>query len=245
MTGLLEEWSDSLEVVSFEQVTTGGDSLYLTNLLARYRPGASRRVLFLTHWDTRPRADQSPDPGRRGDPVPGANDGASGTAVLLHLAELLSASPAPAGVDLLFVDGEDYGPGADDMLFGSRHFARSIEGGGPWTYALLLDMVGDRDPSFPVEAYSAERASQVVQRVWSVAADLGYGSFFPLRVGPRVLDDHLPLNDAGVPTVDLIDFEYGPGNRFWHTTQDDLTNVSSATLEMVGEVVAELAYRGG
>ena len=106
-------------------------------------------------------------------------------------------------------------------------------------------MVGDRDPLFPVEAYSAEAASPVAQRIWQLAADLGYGSAFPTRVGLRVMDDHLFLIPAGRPTVDLIDFEYGPGNRLWHTPEDTPENVSSGTLGMVGDVVTELVYRGG
>ncbi|NIR39539.1 MAG: M28 family peptidase, partial [Actinobacteria bacterium] len=104
---------------SFEHVTTGGDTLSLVNVLARFAPEEARRILLLAHWDTRPTSDQASDPALRATPVPGANDGASGTAVLLHLAELLAAHRPPLGVDLLLVDGEDYGPGVEDMLLGA------------------------------------------------------------------------------------------------------------------------------
>jgi Zn-dependent M28 family amino/carboxypeptidase len=245
MLGILGESADSLELQTLQHVTSQGDTLPLTNVLASFNPAATRRILLLTHWDTRPWSDQSLDPAERDLPVPGANDGASGTAILLHLAEIMAGEAPPGGVDLLFVDGEDYGPGTEDMFVGSRRFAEGLPEDLPWTYGLLLDMVGDRDPFFPVEAYSAEFAPQIVQRVWGVARQLGYGRYFPTRVGPRVVDDHLPLNQAGLPTVNIIDFEYGPGNRLWHTPRDTPENTSSETLRMVGEVVTELVYRGG
>jgi glutaminyl-peptide cyclotransferase len=245
MTELLSQWADTVEVQPLEYVTSAGETLALTNLLARFNTDAEHRILLLTHWDTRPWSDQSLDPAEREVPVPGANDGASGTAVLLHLAQLMAQEPPPAGVDLLFVDGEDYGPGPEDMFVGSRHFARNLPTPLPWAYGLLLDMVGDQDPRFPVEATSAEYAPRLVQRVWGVAQELGYGPYFPTRVGTRVMDDHVPLNEAGLPTIDIIDFEYGPGNRLWHTPRDTPENVSAGTLRMVGDVVTELVYRGG
>ncbi len=245
MDSLLTEAADTVELQPFSFVTSGGEKLALTNVLARFQLGKERRVLLLTHWDTRPTSDMAPDPGQRAEPVPGADDGASGTAVLLRLAQLMAEKAPPIGVDLLFVDGEDYGPGTGDMFLGAREFARTLSRPSPWAYAVLLDMVGDASPRFPVEAHSAEVAPEVVQRVWRVAADLGYGAYFPLQVGPRVTDDHVSLNSAGLPAIDVIDFDYGPQNRFWHTPQDVPDNTSSETLNMVGEVMAELVYQGG
>ena len=179
-------------------------------------------------------------------PVPGANDGASGTAVLLEFAELLAGAAAPMGVDLLFVDGEDYGPDIEDMLLGARRYAATLEEQGTRpVYGLLLDMVGDADPSFLIEEYSAQAASVVVQKVWRTAERLGYSGYFPNRVGDRIVDDHMPLIEAGLPTANLIDLTYGPGNQYWHTPQDTPDRLSAATLEMVGEVVTELIYSGG
>ena len=106
-------------------------------------------------------------------------------------------------------------------------------------------MVGDADPRFPVEGYSSQLAEEVVDRVWGVAHALGFQDVFPRQVGQRISDDHLPLNNAGLPTVNVIDFDYGPGNSFWHTQQDVRANVSGSTLETVGEVVLELVYGGG
>lgn len=241
----LAERADTLIDQSFTQVTTRGDTLQLTNLLARFRPEERERVLLLAHWDTRPRADQSRNPADRALPVPGANDGASGTAVLLVLADLFRQQAPPIGVDLLFVDGEDYGPETVDMFLGARYFAANQPRGYPPLYAVLIDMVGDADLSLPIEGYSQERAPEVVSRVWRLARDLGYGGIFLERPGGYVTDDHLPLNDEGIRTIDIIDFDYGPGNGFWHTPNDVPANTSAESLEVVGEVLAELVYRGG
>jgi glutaminyl-peptide cyclotransferase len=212
---------------------------------ARFVPEATRRILLLAHWDTRPRSDAAADPALHDTPVPGANDGASGTAVLLVLARLFAESPPPMGVDLLFTDGEDYGPGVEDMLLGARRYAATLPDEGRPVYGLLLDMVGDADPGFPVEEYSAQYANVVVRKVWRVAERLGYGRYFPGGVGQRLMDDHIPLIEAGLPTANLVDFSYGPDNRYWHTPDDTPDRLSAATLEMVGEVVAELIYSGG
>jgi len=230
---------------TFSHVTAAGDSLTLVNVIARFRPGEKRRILLLTHWDTRPRSDQATTPEQRAVPVPGANDGASGTAVLLGLAGLFSEVAPPMGVDLLFVDGEDYGPELDDMLLGARRYAASLVDSDRPVYGLLLDMVGDADASFPAEEISAQYANVVLRKIWRAAERLGYRVYFPTAVGRRVVDDHVPLIEAGLPTADLIDFTYGPGNRYWHTPDDTPERLSAATLEMVGEVVAELIYSGG
>jgi glutaminyl-peptide cyclotransferase len=246
MVARLDSLSPDVSVDTFTHVTVSGDSLELFNVRARFQPDQTRRILLLAHWDTRPRSDRALDAEQQEIPVPGANDGASGTAVLLELAELLAGVAAPMGVDLLFVDGEDYGPGIDDMLLGARRYASTLEQQGTRpVYGLLLDMVGDADPSFLVEEYSAQIASVVVQKVWRAAERLGYAGYFPNRVGDRVLDDHMPLNDAGLTTASLMDFTYGPGNRYWHTPLDTPDRLSAATLEMVGEVVTELIYSGG
>jgi len=230
---------------TFQHVTASGDSLALTNVMARFAPEERRRLLILAHWDTRPTADQASDPALRDTPIPGANDGASGTAVLLALATLLAENPPPVGVDLLFVDGEDYGPDVEDMLLGARRYADTLGDDDRPVYGLLLDMVGDANPSFPVEGYSAQAANVIVQKVWRAAERLGYRDFFPTAVGRNLMDDHVPLIEAGVPTANLIDFTYGPNNAYWHTADDRLEHVSAATLGMVGEVVTELIYSGG
>lgn len=246
MEQYLRERADTVAVQPFVHVTTqGSDTLRMANLFARFRPELPVRVLLVAHWDTRPTADQEASAADRARPIPGANDGASGTAVLLQLADMFQRQPPPVGVDLLLVDGEDFGPGEPDMYLGAKHFAANLPPGYQPLYAVLVDLVGDREPRFPVEGYSAEAAPEVVRRVWSLAREMGYGDVFPDVVGPYITDDHLPLNRAGVRTVDIIDFDYGPGNRYWHTLEDTPENTSPESLRIVGEVLAELVYRGG
>jgi Zn-dependent M28 family amino/carboxypeptidase len=233
-------------VDTFTHVTASGDSLTLYNIGVRFRTDATRRILLLTHWDTRPTSDEASDSIGRATPLPGANDGASGTAILIELAEMMARTPPPLGVDLLFVDGEDYGPSTDDMFLGARRYVSrlaTIERRP--VYGLLLDLVGDADPTFQVEELSQQAAPLVVRKVWEAAARLGYRQYFPTSVGARVIDDHVPLIEGGLPTANLVDFVYGPDNRYWHTPDDTPEHVSATTLGMVGEVVAELVYSGG
>jgi glutaminyl-peptide cyclotransferase len=245
----MKEWlaprADTLIEQSFTQTTTRGATLQLTNLLARFNPHLTERVLLIAHWDTRPLADQSRIPADRTQPVPGANDGASGTAVLMILADLFHQQAPPIGVDLLFVDGEDYGPDTVDMFLGARYFGAHQPAGYPPLYGVLIDMVGDADLRLPLEGYSQEHAPEVLSRVWTLAREMGYGGIFVEAPGGYVTDDHVPLNEAGIRTIDIIDFNYGPSNSFWHTPQDIPENTSAESLEVVGEVLAELVYRGG
>ena len=239
----LRALADTVFLDPFEHVTGEGHELALTNVIARFGPTDGSRLLLLTHWDTRPKADQSFEAADRELPVIGANDGASGTAVLLELARMFKEQPPPGGVELLFTDGEDYGPPTDDMFLGARHYVEGVGSENPPAYGILLDMVGDADPSFPIESYSMEGAGQVVQRVWGIAADLGYRRFFPMDRSVRVVDDHVRFIEAGIPVANIIDFDYGPGNGFWHTPRDLPVNTSAQTLLMVGDVVAEVVYR--
>lgn len=243
MTRHLRDRADTVIVQQFDYQDSENRVVRMSNVLARFNVAARDRILLIAHWDTRPTADM--DPERPKEPIPGANDGASGTAVLLELANVLSSHSPPIGVDLLFVDGEDYGPGERDMYLGAKHFAANQPDGFRPLYGILLDMVGDRTPLFPVEGNSQEMAPEVVERVWSVAEQIGLGSTFPRRAGGFITDDHIPLNQAGIRTIDIIDFDYGASNEFWHTHQDIVENTSPAGLEAVGRVLAALIFNGG
>ena len=246
MLDRLDSLAPVVEADTFTHVTTSGvDTLTLVNVLARFRPDETRRIVLLAHWDTRPTADEEADPALRDIPIPGANDGGSGTAVLLALAGLLAETPPPLGIDLLLVDGEDYGPGVEDMLLGARRYADTVDEDDRPVYGVLLDMVGDADPSFPVEGISAQAASPVVRKIWRAAERLGYRDVFPTSVGRDLTDDHVPLIQAGIPTANVIDFTYGPNNGWWHTAEDRPDKLSAETLGMVGAVVTELIYSGG
>jgi hypothetical protein len=242
MRELLRARADTLIEQRFTHRTARGEWLQLTNLWAQFLPELEERLLLVAHWDTRPTADRAEDPAARALPVPGANDGASGTAVLLELAALLGTRPPPIGVDLLLTDGEDYGPGEGDMFLGAKHFAAHLPAGYAPRAAVVLDMVADRSPRFVVEGYSAHLAPAVVRRVWDAAAALGYGDVFVREAGDEIADDHLPLNAAGIPAALVIDFEYGPGNRYWHTPDDVPQHTSARTLGIVGAVMVALIY---
>jgi hypothetical protein len=235
----LRATADTVMVQAFTHVTRRGDTLHLRNFFARFRPAATDRVLFLAHWDTRPHADQSRNLGQQRLPVPGANDGASGVAVLLGVADALKAKPPALGVDLLFDDGEDYGNFAtdsDDVLIGSRYFAAHQPAGYQPLFAVLFDMVGANDLQFYYEGYSAAAAPEVVDRVWRTAADLGYGRIFQPGVKHTLIDDHVALQKGGIHAIDLVDFDYPP----WHTTEDTIDKVSAASLQVVGDVAVAL-----
>jgi glutaminyl-peptide cyclotransferase len=238
----LRERADTVIVQDIMHKMKNGPVLHLRNFLARFRPQVVERVLFLAHWDTRPHADQSANLGQQRLPVPGANDGASGVAVLLGIADALKAKPPTVGVDLLFVDGEDYGDFADssDVLIGSRWFAAHQPAGYPPLYGVLFDMVGDKDLRLYYEGNSQAYAPEVVDRVWRTASDLGYGRYFIPQVRPNLIDDHVALQKAGIHAIDVVDFEYGPNNAYWHTTEDTIDKVSAASLKIVGDVAVAL-----
>lgn len=246
----MKEWLDSLAraradsviVQDWEHVTAKGVKLPLRNVLARFNPGASERVLFLAHWDTRPRADA---PGSRDStaPVPGANDGASGVALLLGVADALRRQPPAIGVDLLFVDGEDFGHFEDstETLLGSRHYAAHQAPGNTPLYAILFDMVGDRDLQLYKEGNSLMGAPEVVDRVWATARDIGHGASFIDGPKHTLTDDHVPLQRVGIRAIDVIDFDY----PHWHTPDDTIDKVSAQSLQVVGDVAMAVIRRAG
>lgn len=230
--------ADTVIVQEIRHVTRRGDTLHLRNFLARFRPQATERVLFLAHWDTRPMADRSDNLGQQRLPVPGANDGASGVAVLLGVADALKARAPASGVDLLFADGEDYGDFADtnDVLIGSRWFAAHQPAGYQPLFAVLFDMVGDKDLQIYQEGNSVAFAPEVVQRVWRVAAERGHERQFVPSVRHTLTDDHVSLQKVGLHAIDVVDFDY----PYWHTTEDTLDKVSAASLQIVGDVAVAL-----
>ena len=230
--------ADTVIVQEIRHVTGRGDTLRLRNFFARFRQQATERVLFLAHWDTRPMADRSANLGQQRMPVPGANDGASGVAVLLGVADALKAHAPAAGVDLLFVDGEDFGDFADsnDVLIGSRWFGAHQPAGYQPLFAVLFDMVGDKDLQIFQEGQSVAFAPEVVQRVWRVAAERGHERQFVPSVRHTLTDDHVALQKAGIHAIDVVDFDY----PYWHTTEDTIDKVSAASLQIVGDVAVAL-----
>ena len=244
----MRQRADTVIEQRWNHVTAKGDTLPLRNIFARFRPQATTRILYVTHWDSRPVSDQAEDPAKRALPVPGANDGASGVALFIALGDVLKKAPPTVGVDLLFVDGEDYGtfgPPDVDVLLGSTYFAANLPADYQPIFGVLFDMIGDADLLIPQESNSVERAPEVVSRVWDTAAKLGYQRYFPPRTGYAVTDDHIPLLDKGLRVIDVIDLDYlgppGSGKPNYHHTPDDtLDKVSAQSLKIVGDVAYSL-----
>lgn len=216
------------------------DTLALRNIIARFNVSATKRILYLSHWDSRPHADRSFAVDDRLKPVPGANDGASSTALLMTLAEILKGTPTTVGVDLLFTDGEDYGtfgPPEVDVLLGAQYFADHLIPDSTYRplFGVLWDMIGDKDLKILKETNSQAAAPEVNDRVWAMAAALGYTAYFAPDLEP-VNDDHMPLIKKGLRVVDVIDINYDAH----HKTTDTIDKISAKSLEIVGRVALAL-----
>lgn len=200
-------------------------------------------ILLLAHYDCRPWADQDPDPGKRNQPVDGANDGASGVAVLLEIARQISLKSIERPVDILFVDAEDWGEEGDDdsWALGTKYFVENpiVKGYSP-EVAILLDMVGGENATFCREYFSEKSAPVVAEQIWQTADALSYGKMFLNRMGSAIMDDHIQLIKAGIPAIDIIEYHPNDENGFnsrWHTTSDTMDGISKETLSAVGNTL--------
>ena len=209
----------------------------LMNVLARIAPKQRKRVLLGAHWDTRAWADRDPNPARRNLPILGANDGGSGVAVLLELAELLTRKKPGLGVDIAFFDGEDLGTDANPSGYfrGSNQFVAWRSNDPPPLFVIVVDMVGAKGAEFWWEGNSQDRASNIVDLVWTKAKSLRLTQF-KNGVKHSIYDDHIPFLNAGISAIDIIDFDYPE----WHTHGDNLSIVDPMTLEAVGRVLLTL-----
>ncbi|WP_083671148.1 M28 family peptidase [Singulisphaera sp. GP187] len=228
-----------------EQPFTGVDPLSgakveMANLVGSWHPERTERVVIAAHYDTRPFPDRETDPNLRQVPYLGANDGASGVALLMELANQLENLPTTVGVDLVLFDGEElvYNEKGEYFL-GSKEFVRDYHEGieqgtntDRYKSAIVLDMVGGKNLQIKKEPYSLQQAPTLVQDVWKVARRLKV-SAFRNNVGRAVLDDHVALSNGGIPAIDVIDFDY----PYWHKAQDRPENCSPASLRQVGRVV--------
>jgi hypothetical protein len=216
----------------------------LENIIARFNPDSEFQTVISAHWDTRPWADQEDLRQDRNQPIIGANDGASGVAILLELAKIMGENPPPIGVNLVFFDGEDLGiPGENETYCqGSRFFAKNLPIPRP-DEAINLDMVGDKQLVLPIERYSLEYHPKLVRHLWDRAKDMGLDAFIG-RVDYAIYDDHVRLNEiAGIPSIDIIDFKY-PNSyaNFWHTLNDIPENCSEESLGQVGALMVDYIY---
>jgi Zn-dependent M28 family amino/carboxypeptidase len=242
IAGEMRQRADTVIEQSWTHQTQAGASIPLRNVLARFNPMAEERVLYVTHWDSRPVAEKSATDSLRKLPTPGANDGGSGVGLFLALGDVLRATPPGIGVDLLFVDGEDYGQFAPDVdvLLGSMYFAANLPSANYQPlFGVVFDMIGETDLRIPQEAHSVNRAPEVVERVWRTAADMGYGNVFVPATTYEITDDHLPLLDKGLRVIDVIDLEYA----YHHTVNDTVDKLSARSLKIVGDVAWKLIQR--
>ena len=236
LVAILRQYTNRVKLQPFE-ADIRGEKLPMSNIIAHFGPDETPQWLLAAHWDSRPTADQDPEPANRSQPILGANDGASGVAVLLEIARILHDSPPSVSIQIVLFDGEDYGPGVDAMFLGSRYFAEHL-GTAKAKHGILLDMVGDQQLNLPIEQNSYEAAPQLVKYIWDTARSLGFAAF-EQRLGYRISDDHLPLIQAGIPTVDIIDFDY----PYWHTLADTPDKCSPASLMTVGQVLLSVITR--
>lgn len=220
-----------------------GTILNARNILGQINPDAGERILLLAHWDCRPWADNDPDPQKRTLPVDGANDGASGVAVLLEIARQLKLNPTDKGIDLLFVDAEDWGSDdvEDSWALGTKYFVKNppIKNYSP-QFAILLDMVGGEGAIFCREYYSERYAPQIAEQFWAIAKKMGHGDIFLDKMGSAIMDDHVQLIKGGIPAIDIIEYHpegEGGFNRRWHTTKDNMEGISKKTLGAVGNTL--------
>ena len=246
------------EVVEQKANLTAFDGTILksTNIIGSINPKATTRILLLSHWDSRPWADNDPKPENRKKPVMAANDGASGVGVLLEIVRVISKTQPTVGVDVVFVDSEDYGQpesvsgegSEDSWCLGTQYWAKNPHVSGYTArYGILLDMVGAPGATFYREQSSDYYASSVVNTVWSQAKDLGFGQYFRDEKGGAITDDHIYVNKLlGIPTIDIIHFDPHTASGFgsyWHTTHDTMDNVDKTTLNAVGTTLMHVIYK--
>lgn len=231
-----------------------GDKLPINNIFAQFNPSALNRVLLVAHWDTRPWANMERTEERRQMPVPGANDGASGVGVILEIARNLSMTAPTCGVDILFTDAEDYGNSNgfanndDSWCLGTQYWVNHM----PYNTVnrpangILLDMVGGMDARFHREMVSNKQAKPITVKIWAEAKNLGYEDIFVNKVDGEIVDDHTFLNQAGIPTTDIIEHMSDVTGSFpatWHTLDDDMQHISKKTLDAVGNTVLNVIYK--
>ena len=224
----------------------GEDTLRLYNILSRFNMESTDRILLMAHWDTRAIADLDSIVENRNKPIIGANDGASGVAVLMHIANLLYGNPMiNLGVDILLTDGEDLGRAGDVHNFGlgMKEFSKHIPDPLPRA-AICIDMVGDKELTLPIEGFSIKQNREMAIDLWSYAQSLGYEQFI-FEVGVPIMDDHRVLyTHTGIPSINIIDFQY-PNSKenYWHTIEDTPDKCSAQSLEAVGTVLINYLYR--
>ena len=252
----LAHYGASTMLQEFETVAFDKTKLRCYNIIGSFNPDSPARIILCSHWDSRPWADNDPDPANWMKPVDAANDGASGVGVILEIARLMQKQAPEIGVDCIFFDAEDWGPGESYPIqdsekwwgLGTQYWAKHPHKEGYRArYAILLDMVGGKGAAFCREGFSVKYGKPVVDKVWKAANTLGFGSFFLPVNGGYVTDDHFFINAmANIPAIDIVPYlpncpesSFGPT---WHTVSDNIDNIDKRVLEAVGKTLIEVIY---
>ena len=233
-----EKYADQVVEQPFLVRTPEGTQA-MTNLEFRFHgTQGGAPILIGSHFDTRPFADEDPDPANRSEPILGANDGGSGTAILLGLAQYLNQHPVTRPVHLVFFDGEDFGAkGSGLNLLGSTYYAQELakKERAKWPYwVLVIDMVGDKDLQIFKETHSLKGSSSFLDKIYAVARDQGVKSLKE-ETKYTIFDDHYPFHQMGIPSTVLIDFDY----PHWHTLRDTLDKCSIESMISIFSVVVK------
>lgn len=247
----LRSYTKDVTVQSAKVTAYTGEELQMYNIIARFKPESSNRILLCAHWDTRPWSDQ--DKNNSKGKLDGADDGGSGTAVLLEIARLLAQTPSDAGVDIILFDTEDYGASQghpDSYCLGSQYWGQNPPIPNYFAkFGILLDMVGAKGAKFAKEGYSMQVAPSVVEKLWASAEKQGVGAYFTQEITAPITDDHVYVRKyTGIPCVDIINYgkhngEDGSGfGTHWHTQGDNLKNIDKGTLKAVGQTVLDVVY---
>lgn len=254
LAGQLEKFGATVINQYADLIAYDGTLLKARNIIGSYKPENKKRIALFAHWDSRPWADNDPDQKNHYTPILGANDGASGVGVLLEIARQIQQQQPQLGIDIIFLDAEDYGNHqasnkheTDSWCLGAQYWARNphVQGYNA-RFGILLDMVGGQQPTFYREAYSERYAKDINRKVWKKANELGYGKYFIDEASGGATDDHLFINQiAGIKTIDIIpsdpegEYSFDPT---WHTVKDDMDNINRNTLKAVGQTVMGVIY---
>lgn len=237
----LRQYTAQVTLQPFQAKMPGADRpVTCYNIIANFNSSQTRRVLLCAHWDTRPWADRDPNPANHQKAVLGANDGASGVAVLLEIARIINIIAPKYGVDIVLFDAEDFGSYGqnDTWALGSKQFAKNVVQSYHPEFGILLDMIGDAEQQLYMERNSYQYARSIVEKIWNIAQRLNIHEFIP-EVKYEVYDDHLSLLEIGIPCIDIIDFDY----PYWHTISDTPDKCSPESLDNVGRVVLAALYQ--
>ena len=255
LTAMLKRFGATVIEQRAELKRYDGEKVNACNIIGTYNPEKTERILLVSHWDSRPFADNDPNKANHHTPVLGVNDGASGVGVLLELARMISIQKPDIGVDILFVDAEDMGApyfykgeqSEDDWCLGTQYWAKHPHKDGyNARFGILLDMVGAGNAVFYRDHFSVEYAASVADKVWAKGQSIGYGQYFMNGQGGYITDDHVYVNRiAKIPCVDIIHYDPQSQQGFpahWHTLDDTMKNIAKPALKAVGQTVAEVVY---